>query len=60
VEEGVWGFQFRRSVMVKGWEMNTLFLVFDHPGHNTLGFGPPSGESGERWESEKRRGTHGD
>jgi hypothetical protein len=34
----------RRSVVVKGWYMNvSLLLVFDHPGHNTLGLGPPSG-----------------
>jgi hypothetical protein len=25
------------------------------PGHNTLGFGPPSGASAGQWESEERR-----
>jgi hypothetical protein len=40
--------------------MFTLFLVFDHYGHNTLGLGPPLGVSGGQWESEERRGPYGD
>jgi hypothetical protein len=35
-------------------------LVFDCLGHNTLGLEPPLGTSAGQWESEERRGPHGD
>jgi hypothetical protein len=50
VKEGIWCFQLRRSVVVKGWQTNVhLPLVSDHAGHNIFSHGSLSGTSAGQW-----------